>query len=80
VFQITAMFNSKYGLKLEDTDIKNDELKKFYELTTKLEGINASAKLEDIFVNENKIKKGRPSKNIKAEETLFEWINHKHKQ
>ena len=74
------MFNSKYGLKLEDTDIKDDELKKFYELSTKLEGINASAKLEDIFKNENKIKKGRPSKNVKAEETLVEWISRKQKE
>lgn len=79
MFQITAMFNTKYGLKRENTDIKDEELKKFYELTTKLDGINASAKLEDIFMNENKVKKGRPSKHIKAEETLVEWISHKHK-
>lgn len=79
MFQITAIFNTKYGLKLENTNIKDEELKKFYELTTKLEGINASAKLEDLFMNDNKVKKGRPSKHIKAEETLVEWINHKNK-
>lgn len=48
VFHITALHNSKYAIKHEHHELKDDELKKYYELTSKLEGIGAHVKYEEV--------------------------------
>jgi len=49
VFQITSIFNSQNDFKQEGKELKDEELKKFYELTAKLEGINSLVKIEEIY-------------------------------
>jgi hypothetical protein len=52
-------------------------LKKYYELTAKLEGIGAGTKFETVPGIHRIAKKGRPNKNLEAENHLIEWVKQK---
>lgn len=54
--------------------MKEEDLKKYYELTAKLEGINPDVKYEEVTGFEIVHKKGRPNKNQLAEDHLIHWV------
>jgi hypothetical protein len=58
-------------------ELKDEEIQKFFELTTKLEGFKSDLKLDASIIRELKQKKGRPSKKSQTETKFVDWIKGK---